>query len=263
MRHFRSGRKNQRAARYDCFEEERRMLFIKRLLMVAAAIPAMSAGLHADPLGEQDVAWERLQTEDGFPLVGEYALTAYRRAASVAAPADVAPPSDGPQSVIFGPTLHWLEGKTCATWKPVRFEGIPFDLHDPNLSDVIIPPADDRPNRTLNELFRLTCDGKELAWLVAIDARVAIVPSANGSNYTIIAQPVSDSLIRSIQDRLRTAGFYGGATNGVFDPHTREAVAAYAESRGAAYRFDQPAMTLNLLEGLGALSDEVRPGPAD
>ena len=189
--------------------------------------------------------------ETGFPLSGEYMLVAKRRAFGVAAPLSPEPPSDAPQdSVSFGLDLRWLGGRECGEWLPVRFNGIPFDMGDPNLSDVIVGPLGDRPDRRSNLLFQIICDGEMIASLVVVDITVAIVWNPNGADYAVLALRPSEDLVGRIQDRLKEERFYDGDRTGVLDEKTRAAAAAYAEHRGAAYRFANPVMSLNLIEGL-------------
>lgn len=188
-----------------------------------------------------------------FPLSGDYEILTHRRASTVSAPADLGPQAAPGTVVSFGPTLHWIDGRVCRQWAATPFKGIPFDLHDRNLSDMMIGPIDRRPERRLNSLFRLTCDGAELAWLLAVDQRVAIVPGANGASFAVLAQRPSPELVRRLQDGLRKQQLYNGVSSGIMDEATQAALANYAERRGAGYRFMPVAPTANLLDGLGVL----------
>lgn len=201
---------------------------------------------------ETDAAWLRMQMDTGFPLSGEYLLVSERRASGVAAPLALDPLAVAPtKSVTFGLTLHWLDGTVCTDWLPARWNGIPFDMGDPNLSDVTIGPLGDRADRRSYWLFYIFCEGDVLGSLVVIDVTTAIIPSPNGVSFAIVSLPPTERLTLDIQARLRQERFYDGAPDGAFDEKTRAAVAAYVEHRGAAYRFASPAMSLNLLEGLG------------
>lgn len=223
----------------------RRRFELAFLLLISA-----STGM-AEDISSAELAWTRMQAE-GFPLAGEYVLVSERRAG--AGPSEGTSPERS-RSVSFGPALNWLDGEVCASWWPTPFKGIPFDLHDPNLSDLIVAPLGDRPNHRLSLLYRISCNGADLAWLLVIDKRIAVVPNADGTRFAILARPLTGSLISRVQEGLAKAGLYDGSTQGQFDERTKSAVAKYVEQRGAAYRFADPAMTMNLLDGLGALDE--------
>ncbi len=211
------------------------------VLWLGLAVMSFGAPLRAHPSTPQA----------NFPLSGDFELLSHRRASAVSAPADLgAVPAPG-TVVSFGATLRWIDGRVCQRWSATPFKGLPFDLHDRNLSDMLIGPIDQRPERRLNALFRLTCDGAELSWLLAVDERVAIVRSANGASFAILVLRPSPELVRRIQDGLRKQQLYNGAATGIMDELTQVALASYAERRGAGYRFMPVAPTANLLAGLG------------
>jgi hypothetical protein len=183
-----------------------------------------------------------------------------RRASGVAAPASPGSiAGDAAKSVSFGLTLRWLDGRTCSDWLPARWNGIPFDMGDPNLSDITVGPLGDRADRRSYWLFQIVCEGDILGSLVVVDFTTAIIPSPNGASFAIVSLPATESLMQRIQGRLQQERFYDGEQNGQLDEKTKAAVAAYAEHRGAAYRFASPAMTLNLLEGLDVWDDGAAP----
>jgi hypothetical protein len=234
-------------------------------ILTAALLSALTAAAAQEsvqnaPALETNAAWLQKQMDTGFPLSGEYRLVSERRASGVAAPLAPDPSTvEPPRSVTFGLTLRWLDGAVCADWLPARWHGIPFDMGDPNLSDVTIGPLGDRPDRRSYWLFQIVCEGDVIGSLVVVDVTTAIIPSPNGASFAIVSLPPSENRVRRIQDRLRAGQFYVGYSTGVYDETTRAAVAAYAEHRGAAYRFANPAMSLNLLEGLGVWDGGAAP----
>ena len=58
-----------------------------------------------------------------------------------------------------------------------------------------------------------------------------------------------------LQNQLIDMKFYEGAATGELDEATARAVSSYAEYRGAEYRFYRAAITENLLDGLGVLTE--------
>jgi hypothetical protein len=227
-------------------------------LCTLTAVAAQDSVRNAPALAT-DPAWLRMRMDAGFPLSGEYRLVSERRASGVAAPLALDATVEPTKSVTFGLTLQWLDGKVCADWLPARWNGIPFDMGDPNLSDVNIGPLGDRPDRRSFWLFQIVCEGDAIGSLVVVDFTTAIIPSPNGASFAIVSLPPSENLMRRIQDRLSERRFYSGGSTGVYDETTRSAVAAYAEHRGAAYRFASPAMSRNLLEGLGVWDGGAAP----
>lgn len=196
--------------------------------------------------------WNRLRVDTGFPLDGVYVITE-RRATGTASTTPHEPWTTRTGAIVsFGPTLSWHDGQACADWHPVPFNGIPFDVHDPSLSDLMVGPLSERPNHRLILLFQIVCDGDFIGSLVVIDRTVAVVQSPDGAGFAILTAAPSPALIRRIQDRLREEGLYAGPATGIWDSLTEAAAAAYNQQRGADL-FEHPVLTLNLLDGLGVL----------
>lgn len=191
-----------------------------------------------------------------FPLSGQY-LFVGARASSFVSSTVIEPATDANHSLSFGPTLRWFDGTTCTNWSPTEVKGIPFDLSDPNLSDLILLPANGKANHQANRLFWLSCDDGLLREIVAIDARTVIVQNPDGASYAIFATPLSTVEIERLQKGLTEVGSYSGSADGILDETTRSALASYAERRGAAFRFRNPVATMNLLDALGALDQSA------
>lgn len=199
---------------------------------------------------------EVLQTDTigaaGFPLAGMFDVLGLRHLAGDGAASQEQPERSG-RSVTFGPSLHWLDGRTCERWGATPWKGIPFDLHDPVLSDMLIEPAEGRPNRQLMLLFAITCGEDLLGFLTVIDPRVAIVSGTEDAAVTVLSAPLASDVVSKVQDALRGEKLYPGRTTGILDDATTASLSDYVRRRGAAFVFMRPALTANLLEGLVVL----------
>ena len=208
----------------------RRMLL---LLMAGGAVTLAVAEEPFTPTGH----FELIDTRESGELVG-----------SASAQSGVLPSG----SVAFGPILHWLDGRECTTWGATPWNGVPFDLHDPALADVLIEPAAGRPNRRLVALFEIVCDGAMLGSLTFVDARVAIAFHPEQGSFAILVAPPSSGQVGRLQAALAAMGLYEGPESGQYDDATRRAVTDYLGTLGLA-GFERPALTANLLDRLGAL----------
>jgi hypothetical protein len=190
------------------------------------------------------------------PLSGKYRMAAHRRASNVAAPLDAWSWKAEPGDVEFGAELRWPDGRVCEDWQAVALAEMPLDLSDPILSDVTLGPHPG-PRSTgdhrLNQAFEIRCGGERHLPVVAVDDRVLIMPSPDGASYAILERPLETEQIRRLQQQLRDMKFYHGEPTGALDDATWQGIAAYAEYRGARYRFSPPIITENLLDGLGVL----------
>ncbi len=202
------------------------------------------------------------RADGGVPLPsGAYRVVAVRHSADVQA---VAVPGAGVEflgrRVIFDEgRLVWLDGRTCASWT-VRETAAPVViLDDPNLSDVAIPPPDvpvPSADRRIDLSVALLCldDGEEtFGYFLIVDPRVLVMPAPGSTVNLILERPLSAARIRRLQKRLRSMKFHSGAITGRLDAATLRSLGDYAEYRGAGYRYARPAITANLLAGLGLI----------
>lgn len=188
-------------------------------------------------------------------LSGSFVPIAQRRASSVAAP--LAPDHAAPvETASFGATLTWIDGTRCAEWHAVPLQESPLDVGDPILSDLALGPLDgpaSEGDRRLNLSVEIRCGERTIARLLIVDRLVAVTASANGAIYTILQKTLAADETKRFQAQLKDMKFYLGDATGILDEETAAAAAAYAEYRGAAYRFAPVAVTENLLDGLGVL----------
>ncbi|MBT6205812.1 MAG: hypothetical protein HOI34_19230 [Rhodospirillaceae bacterium] len=117
-------------------------------------------------------------------------------------------------------------------------------LDDPLLSDVMLAP-----DNTTSWL--LMCGSREITAMAMPDPRVLVAPSPNGSVNVVLERPLDATTATGLQDALRDKGYEITDTDGVVGPGTRAAVAAHAETLGAAYRFETTAISQALLDSLG------------
>lgn len=191
------------------------------------------------------------------PPSGEFTIVAARRAGGVAGgPVEDPAARRIGETVSFGETLIWWDGKKCESWtaKPTDERVLP--LNDPNLSDTQLPPVDgpvSAGDRRLNAGWSLTCDGEPLGVLLQVDRRVLVVPTKSGVTNLILEKPLQPEETFAFQKQLKSMKFYSGAPSSEWDEDSVYAVAAYAEYRGAKYRFARPAVTENLLDGLNVV----------
>ncbi|PZN48902.1 MAG: hypothetical protein DIU65_15340 [Proteobacteria bacterium] len=191
-------------------------------------------------------------------LTGRFVLVAERRVAGVSSLLSEERSSVAGSIASFGDTLHWPDQPACPDWSAAPLpEGSPV-APDPMLSDVELGPAPGAEDRRIGTNVRLLCGRRQVALLRVIDRRVLVEQSTDGARYRIYERPLGPEIILRLQRKLAEFGLLDGEPNGVVDEATREAVAAYAEQRGAAYRFAEAIISENLLEGLlRARSDNV------
>ena len=79
---------------------------------------------------------------------------------------------------------------------------------------------------------------------------------ANGALNAVLEKPLEPEEVRRLQVILKETGNLEGNVTGVLDQETREAIASWAEFRGAAYRFADPVISENLLAGLNVLDTD-------
>lgn len=219
--------------------------FIARFILTCACVAADVSNAAAT---QADIV-----EPTGFPLAGRFEVLGERRLSDGGGMASQEQPERSGQSVTFGPSLLWLDGRTCGQWSATPWKGIPFDIHDPILSDMLIEPAEGRPNRQLMLLFAITCGEELVGFLTVVDPRVAIVSGTEDGALTVLSAPLSGEVLSKVQDALRKEKLYSGRTTGILDDATTTSLAAYVQRRGAAFAFKRPALTANLLEGLVVL----------
>lgn len=229
-----------------------------RRLACPAALVLLSTFAAVTALAQTDeTTANRVPATTRFPLGGHYMFVGARASSLVSSTARE-PVTDESPYLLFGSTMHWFDGTTCTHWTPTEVKGIPFDIGDPNLSDLILAPANGNANHQENRLFWLSCGDGMPREIVVVDARTVIVQNADGASYAIFARPFATEEIERLQKALKAEGLYSGDIYGVLDEPTRAALAAYAERRGAAFRFRNPAATMNLLDGLGVLDSAAQ-----
>jgi hypothetical protein len=124
------------------------------------------------------------------------------------------------------------------------------------LADVMIEPLDPDvsagDNRILTS-WRYVCEGETFLQLMQIDARVIVIPWANGSKYLIAESPLSNAQIWKLQATLAGVKFFAAAKTGMLDEPTLAAIGLWARYRNAAnnpYNFSRPAITRNLFDAM-------------
>jgi hypothetical protein len=191
-------------------------------------------------------------------LVGTYHIVARRRAS------DVAGPPDDPtleallvSDADFGDTLQWIDGSTCENWGIGSSAYLPLNLEDPNLSDTQVPPNDPPitvGDKLQNEALTLNCEGSPVAALVKVDERVFIVPTPSGLTNIIFERDLTSNQILRFQEELKTMKFFDGEPTSVWSEAAMAGVGFFSSYKGAEFRFQRPAITENLLDGLGVLT---------
>ncbi len=206
----------------------------------------------------QPLAPARADSGGGVPApFGEYIAVALRHSSDVAA---LAVPGAGAEflgrHVRFGEDgAIWLDGRRCETWVVAESDSAVLTLDDPNLSDLAVPPvaSDDKRINLAVELVCLDAPERTLGYFVIVDSRVLVAPAPGSTVNVILERPLSAAEIRRLQTQLKSMKFYFGEITGALDAATVRSIGYYAEYRGAAYRFARPAITENLLDGLGVL----------
>ena len=191
---------------------------------------------------------------------GEFVVTAIRRASMVESTQDTEPNIGDTlgASANFSEKLVWIDGTSCVSWSAKKMDNAHVDLHDPMLSDLAIeklqPPAYEV--FTFSESMAIYCGDDDLepvANITRVDDRILLVASISGSFNVILEKPLTSDQVKKLQTQLTDMKYYDGDINGEIDAATRAAVSAYAEYRGAQYRFKDAVITENLLDGLDVL----------
>lgn len=187
---------------------------------------------------------------------GDYIVVAIRAASGVHSPAmiDMNYARFIGQRVSFAETCIWLDETPCAQPHFVLPIVEVIDIHDPNLSDAIAWPRGsfDGINHLILSAFSVGLEGGASKLFLMVDERILIVPVANGSINIILEKPLEKNEIALVQESLAYLGLYNGEMNGVMDETLRIAVAEFAETQGAKYRFADPVISENLLYELYA-----------
>ena len=192
-------------------------------------------------------------------LDGTFVVVDLRRSSMVeGGPDDISAADWIGREVVFDNSLLWIDGKSCEDWSIEKVDRPIDELSDPNLSDLEITPVDSSSSsgdarRTV--LWRALCGDELLGHVIEIDNRVLVINSPSGLTNAILERPLSQDEITALQLQLIDMKFYEGDANGTIDEATSRAISAYAEYRGAEYRFYRAAITENLLDGLGVLQD--------
>ena len=162
------------------------------------------------------------------------------------------------REVVFGQSLNWIDGTSCEDWRIDKVDRPIDELSDQNLSDLEITPVDSASSSDdarQSVLWQALCGDELLGHVIEIDKRVLVISSPSGLTNAILERPLSRDEITALQLQLIDMKFYEGDANGIIDEATSRAISAYAEYRGAEYRFYRAAITENLLDGLGVLQN--------
>ena len=158
--------------------------------------------------------------------------------------------------LTVGKSVSWSTGPRCKKAQFKRLEKQPLIEDDPNLSDLAIKPIDaphSSGERRLNQVFRLTCASGKQHTFRMLDRRVLVFRSASGLTHMIYAKPLTEAQILQLQKQLKSMKFLSDEPAKAWTENSRRALAAFAEYRGAKYRFLNPVITENLLDGLSVL----------
>ncbi len=223
-------------------------------IMVTACAQTDEASL--EPLAPPSAALANLA---GF--AGEYVIIGARRASDVAAP--LQPISDDPigDSITFHKDGIDISGIDCDAWRiEPRDEATVAIAQDPVLSDLMLGPVDSdrsRGDQRENKAFDMLCEQEVVGQIHKVDDRVLVIPWQNSSINLILERPMSELQIKAYQAQLKSMKFYEGELTGTLDPATLRASRAWYEYRadGSLPTPMRPAITENLLDGLGVISD--------
>ena len=192
--------------------------------------------------------------------VGDFVAIALRSASSVASPLSAVPAHEVAylgRRLSFGDGLIWFDGSECENLRLVAMEYDALDLDDPLLSDVRIGANDGVSvgDRRLDRSMEIWCGDDRRMDLVMIDRRVLVATAANSSMHLILEKPLTRVQVARLQTQLKDMKFYHGEITGEMDAEMRRHLGPYSEYRGALYRFANPAITENFLDGLGILDE--------
>ncbi len=216
-------------------------------ILSLAAISTATAQNCIEPCGESE------------SIEGSFFVVALRRSSTVSGGPDDSSAADWlGREIVFDHTLSWIDGQLCEDWRILKVDEPINYISDPNLSDLEIEPVDSASSngdarRTV--LWNVICENKSLGYVLEIDRRVLVINSNSGLTYAILEKPLNRDQVMTLQQQLADMKFYEGDINGELDDTTARAVSAYAEYRGAEFRFYRAAITENLLDGLGVLTD--------
>jgi hypothetical protein len=223
-------------------------------LMVTACAQTEDAG--SEPLAPPSTALANLA---GF--AGEYVIVDARRASDVAAP--LQPMSDNPigETIRFHKDGIDIAGLSCDSWRIEARDLATIPIaQDPVLSDLMLAPIDgdkSRGDQRENTAFDLLCEQEVVGQIHKVDDRTLVLPWQNSSLNLILERPLPDVQIKTYQAQLKSMKFYDGDLTGELDSATLSASRAWY-----SYRADEslpiplrPAITENLLDGLGVLHD--------
>jgi hypothetical protein len=189
---------------------------------------------------------------------GVYQVIALRNASDVASTlATIESYSPAVAEVDFdASSLAWINGEVCLEgWSLSEVEAAPVWLDDPLLSDVMLAPAADLPDRRVLSHWRLDCGARAMGHVTMVDARLLVAASESGAVNVVLEKPLDAETARTLNSALKASGSAVDETETV-GAATRDALAQRAESMGAAYRFENTAIGLNLLESLGLTCSE-------
>ena len=191
---------------------------------------------------------------------GDFVAIAIRSASTVASPLSDVPAGEVAylgRRLSFGDGLRWFDGSQCEDLRLVAMEDPALDLTDPLLSDLRIAANDGVSvgDRRLDQSLAVWCGDERRMDLVMIDRRVLVATAANSSMHLILEKPLTRVQVARLQTQLKDMKFYDGEITGEMDAEMRRRLGPYTEYRGALYRFANPVITENLLDGLGILDE--------
>lgn len=183
------------------------------LLFSAAAAPALAGGPADGP--------------------ARFVAVDYRVASGVAATLDAQDSARQDvalgQSVRFGQTLEWHDGRTCDLWTAEEGTGPDAVAAEPNLADLQTGLGGDAPNFVP---VSVTCQGEPFADYVRVDDRVLIGFVPNGTLYVVMERAPNPDEAMAIQQALAALGHYSGPLDGVVGDQVRAAIADFIATQG-------------------------------
>ncbi|MEZ5912348.1 MAG: hypothetical protein R3D84_09095 [Paracoccaceae bacterium] len=194
---------------------------------------------------------------------GDWVLVDLRTNQTVAAPAPA--PLDpavalGARVTVGADTLD-AEGLGCADWGLEGDEANTTPGRDPNLADVLLPPVEGPASggdARIGASYRLSCEGQGVAGVFHADPRVVVVTLANDTLHAIFERPMRPGEVIRLQAALADLKFAAPSATGRLDAPTLAALREWYRYRladSAAAIPARPAITVNLLDGLGVWDD--------
>lgn len=190
------------------------------------------------------------------PFTGTYVVAAIRAASGVATTLSAQAASRLPavgDAFDFASPVAWYDGDPCFQPNLQPAADAPFDVLDPNLSDLQLIFAAEGQAMPLNLPFTLDCGGRavtSIKHLIQIDDRTLVWVTPDGATFVVLERMPSPENAIALEEALTTAGFTPGPVDGAIDAQTRSAVAAFAFARGASYQFATGVVTSNILHAL-------------